>query len=140
MTSLPALDLEPLERALAALMRGLARSEAAPADEELRDACIQRFEFTFELAWKMTKRRLERDLPSPDLLDGMSFRELMRVAAEQGLVADPARWFEHREHRNLTSHTYDARKAARVRAALPAFASDAAALLAALKAREAGQE
>jgi hypothetical protein len=45
-----ALDLTPLEKALAALDRGLARWQAAPTDAELRDACIQRFEFTFELS------------------------------------------------------------------------------------------
>ena len=51
------LDLTPLARALAALDRGLTRWQAAPNDAELLDACIQRFEFTFELCWKMLKRR-----------------------------------------------------------------------------------
>lgn len=58
------LDLTPLTRALAALQRGLLRWQATPEDEELRDACIQRFEFTFELCWKMLKRRLEMDAPN----------------------------------------------------------------------------
>jgi nucleotidyltransferase substrate binding protein (TIGR01987 family) len=123
------LDLGSFERSLASLQRALQRSEASPQDEELRDACIQRFEYTFELAWKMLKRRLERDLPGAAELDSLSFRSLMRVAAEQGLIDDPAPWFVHRERRNLTSHTYNAAKAAEVRAALPAFAADAAALL-----------
>jgi nucleotidyltransferase substrate binding protein (TIGR01987 family) len=57
-----------------------------PLDEELRDACIHRFEFSFELAWKMIKRRLERDLASPLHLDGMSFKEMMRLAFESGLI------------------------------------------------------
>ena len=91
----------------------------------MRDACIQRFEFTFELAWKMLKRQLELDLPSSAELDTLSFRGLMRVGAEQGLIGDPGAWFVHREWRNLTSHTYNAAKAAEVRAALPAFAADA---------------
>lgn len=129
------LDLTPLERALAALQRGLRRWLAEPADEELRDACIQRFEFTFELCWKMLKRRLEMDLPNAAEVDGMSFRALMRSGAEQGLVADVAPWWVYRDKRNITSHTYDAVKAAEVAAVLPAFAQDAQALLAALQQR-----
>jgi hypothetical protein len=40
--AMPILDLSSLQHALAALDRGLARALPAPADEELRDACIQR--------------------------------------------------------------------------------------------------
>lgn len=106
-----------------------------PADEELRDACIQRFESTFELCWKMLKRRLEIDLPNAAEVDAMSYRALMRAGAEQGLVPDVAPWWIYRDKRNITSHTYDAVKAAEVAAVLPAFARDAEALLAALRQR-----
>lgn len=76
--SLP-LDLSSLQNALASLRRALTRWQAAgEQDEELRDACIQRFEYTFELSWKMLQRRLERDLPDAQSVDAMSFRELMR--------------------------------------------------------------
>lgn len=129
------LDLTAFEKALAALDRGLVRALAAPQDEELRDACIQRFEFTFELAWKMLKRRLELDLPNPTELDGMSYRTLFRVGAEQGLIDDVPAWFVYREKRNITSHTYDAAKAAEVFAMLPQFARHAHQLYARLEAR-----
>lgn len=130
------LDLSPFEKALAALERGLARAEATPGDEELRDACIQRFEFTFELGWKMLKRRLERDLPNPDAVDAMSYRELIRTGAEHGLIDDPTAWFIYRDKRNLTSHAYDAAKANEVFAILPTFARDARNLLERLHRRE----
>jgi nucleotidyltransferase substrate binding protein (TIGR01987 family) len=129
------LDLTPLERALAALQRGLRRWQADTADEELRDACIQRFEFTFELCWKMLKRRLELDLPNAAEIDSMSYRALMRAGAEQGLVTEVTSWWIYRDKRNITSHTYDAAKAAEVAAVLPAFAVDAALLLNALQQR-----
>jgi nucleotidyltransferase substrate binding protein (TIGR01987 family) len=129
------LDLTSLEKALAALDRGLTRSAAAPEDEELRDACIQRFEFTYELAWKMLKRRLELDLPNPGEVDAMSYRGLIRAGAEQGLLDAVEAWFDYREKRNLTSHTYDANKAAEVAACLPAFAVHARTLLKTLQAR-----
>lgn len=129
------LDLSAFEKALAALDRGLARAATAPGDEELRDACIQRFEFTFELAWKMLKRRLELDLPNGSEVDAMSYRTLIRVGAEQGLIDDVTAWFVYRDKRNLTSHTYDAEKAAAVYAALPAFARHSRELLDRLQAR-----
>lgn len=135
----PVLDLTPLARALASLQRGLVRWQATPDDEELRDACIQRFEFTFELCWKMLKRRLEMDLPNAAEVDAMSFRALIRAGAEQGLVGEVAPWWVYRDKRNITSHTYDARKAAEVAAVLPAFALDAQALLQALQQRGAGE-
>jgi nucleotidyltransferase substrate binding protein (TIGR01987 family) len=127
------LDLTSLEQALAALDRALARSAKAPSDEELRDACIQRFEFTFELCWKMLKRRLEMDLPGATELDTMSYRALIRTGAERGLIADPVAWFVYRDKRNLTTHTYDAAKANDIAAILPRFAADARLLLEALR-------
>jgi len=129
------LDLTPLAKALAALQRGLVRWQALPGDEELRDACIQRFEFTFELCWKMLKRRLELDAPNAAEVDALSFRGLIRAGAEQGLLAEPERWWVYRDRRNITSHTYDEAKAAEVAAVLPGFAADAQALLHALEQR-----
>lgn len=132
---MPDLDLSSLEHALAALDRGLKRALPAPTDEELRDACIQRFEFSFELCWKLLKRRLELDLPSPASVDGMNYRELFRVGAEQGLVDEPSAWFVYRDMRNITSHTYHAAKAAEVFAVIPAFAAHARVLLTRLAAK-----
>jgi nucleotidyltransferase substrate binding protein (TIGR01987 family) len=54
------LDLSSFDEALASLDRAAIRAQAAPADEDLRDAVIQRFEYTYELAWKMLKRHLEQ--------------------------------------------------------------------------------
>lgn len=127
------IDFSPLEKALASLTRALNRAELAPGDEELRDACIQRFEYTFELSWKMLKRQLEQELPNPTEVDSFSYRYLFRVGAERGLVQDVEAWFDYRERRNMTAHTYDQEKAAKVFEVLPAFAGHAADLLAHLK-------
>jgi Nucleotidyltransferase substrate binding protein like len=83
------LDLSALEKALASLARALQRAQGLPADEELRDACIQRFEYSFELAWKMLKRRLELDVPSTDAVDALSYRAMIRLAAERRLLTSP---------------------------------------------------
>src|SRR5512138_1484961 len=106
-----ALDFSSFDRALASLGRGTERSIREPADEEVRDAVIQRFEYCYELCWKMLKRQLEQELPNPGDADRMSFAELMREGSERGLVANPERWLSYRYQRNLTSHTYDEEKA-----------------------------
>ncbi len=108
------LDFSSLQKALASLQRGWDRSVLQPDDEELRDACIQRFEFTFELAWKMIKRRLERDLAYSAQLDGISFRELIRLAHEAQLIDNVMPWWVFREMRNLSSHTYDTQIATQI--------------------------
>lgn len=136
MSAPPSIDLTSLQGALASLRRALNRWQATQEqDEELRDACIQRFEYTFELSWKMLARRLERDLPDARSVDAMSFRELIRRGGERGLLRDVDAWMVFRDKRNITSHTYNAAKAADVAAVLPSFADEAQALLARLQAR-----
>ena len=123
------LDLTALRNALSSLERGLVRYRPAQKDEELRDACIQRFEYCFELSWKMVKRRLELDILNSAEVDGYSKRTLFRVAAERGLVANPEAWFVYLVQRNKTSHTYDAKVASEVAAVIEDFSRDARALL-----------
>ena len=130
-----ALDFSALNNALTSLNKALAKSAAAPDDEELRDACIQRFEYSFELCWKMLKRQLEQELPSPAEIDGYSYRQLFRVGAERGFVDDVEAWFDYRELRNITSHTYDEAMAGKVYNAIPAFATHATGLLSRLTSR-----
>ncbi len=131
------LDLSSLRKALASLDRGCARSRLTPDDEELRDAVIQRFEFTYELCWKMLKRRLEMDAAVSSVIDRLSFPDLMRVGAEHGLIADVERWLVYRHQRNMTSHVYDAVVAWDVYRTALEFAIDARRLL---TARETGDD
>ncbi len=131
------LDFSSYEKALTSLQKVLDRSRAVPGDEDIRDACIQRFEYTYELAFKMLKRQLEQELPTREEVDHLPFKEVIRVGAERGLIAAPERWFDHRDKRNITSHTYDEEKAREVYAILSDFAADAADLLTRLKTRHA---
>lgn len=131
------LDLTPLQKAMDSLASAIERTEREQPDDMLRDSVIQRFEYTYELCWKMLKRRLKLDAPSPEAIDEMSFREMFREGAERGLIADPVAWFHYREKRNLTSRTYDEKVALDVYQAALAFLTDAESLLAALKNRNA---
>lgn len=66
-----------------------------------QDATIQRFEFTFELAWKLMKTILETEG-----LEAISPKNVIREGATIGLIDDPQKWFAFLENRNLSVHTY----------------------------------
>ena len=96
---------------------------------------IQNFEFVHELSIKMIRRRIEIDAASPTEADFSNFRDLLRSAAERGMIADVEAWFGYRKLRNETSHTYDRHKAQKVFHGIPAFLRDAKALMRELQAR-----
>ncbi len=129
------LDLTSWKRALASLERAIVRSTAAANDDELRDAVIQRFESSYELSWKMLKRHLEQVVADPGMVDQWSFKQLMREAAERGLIAAVEPWIEYRYQRNMTAHAYDEEKAKRVHETALVFLADAKALLVAVEQR-----
>ncbi|MCK5799562.1 MAG: nucleotidyltransferase substrate binding protein [Deltaproteobacteria bacterium] len=137
------IDLSSLDKAVDSLGRAIAvsetQSETQAGDRDLRETIragvIQNFEFTYELCWKMLKRQLEATSPSSSSIDQMAFRDLIRTGAERGLVEDPKRWFDYRDQRNITSHTYDDAKAEAVYTTAVAFVHDARDLLTKLKAR-----
>jgi DNA-binding transcriptional MocR family regulator len=76
---------------------------------------------------------LEQDAPTPGEIAGMSFRELIRAGAERGFVLDPESWFEYRDKRNLTAHTYSEATAESVLTAARRFAPSGRALLGKLR-------
>jgi nucleotidyltransferase substrate binding protein (TIGR01987 family) len=134
------LDLSALRDALAALEKSLSYLHSDLAkDEGLRDqfraACIQAFEFTYEVSYKMLKRQLEQMAGVTAEIDHMTFMQLIRTGAEAGLIADIGRFKNYRDKRNLTSHTYNKQRAAEIAQTLPDFVRDARYLLTELEAR-----
>jgi nucleotidyltransferase substrate binding protein (TIGR01987 family) len=115
------LDFSALSKAVLSLSQALAVTNTQPNDLLLRDGCIQRFEYTYELSVKFMRRQLEAFADSPSSVDELGFKDMVRAAAERGLIDDPQAWFGYRELRNTTAHTYDADKALIVFSALPAF-------------------
>ncbi len=97
--------LDTVERALATLEEALAE----PLTALVRDASIQRFEYTFELAWK-----LFRKVAKIEGLEAGSPRQAIRAAYSLGIVGDPDLWFELLHDRNRTAHTYSSRTAEQV--------------------------
>lgn len=118
------LDLTPLRNAIQSLDAALAKDK----DEFIRDSVIQRFEYTFELSWKLLERHLELELGRENV-DRLSRRDLCRVGAEKGLIRDSAKWFEYHSARNITSHAYNVSLADQVYEVARVFSSDAHFLL-----------
>ena len=120
------LNIEPFEKALASLEVALRRYADDPSDDLIRDACIQRFEFTYELSHKMLKRFLEDTSANPAEFDAITFQDLIRAGNSRGLLlGDWAVWKAYRTARGATSHTYDEQKAIEVFSIIPPFVEEA---------------
>lgn len=130
-----AIKIAPLQKAFQSLVKAVNRSIKEPDDMEIRDACIQRFEYTYELCIKMMKRYIEQEMPISEKVDQMNYRDLLRIAAEIGLITHAELWFQYREARNQTSHAYNEIKAQSVYDVLPDFIQKAQFLINQLDAR-----
>jgi len=135
------LDISPLEKALKQLetSMGYLRSDLAAKDPGLhmqfRNSAIQCFEFTYELSYNMIRRQLEQIAGTPPELRQMNFNDFLRTAADAGLVPDVKRFIRYRERRNITSHTYNEKKAEEIIAILDEFVGDVHFVLKELKKR-----
>lgn len=89
---------------------------AAEPTEFNQDASIQRFEFTFELSWKLIKSLVEfkgKSCASP--------RDCIRLAADMEIINDPENWIAFLNDRNALSHTYKQEFAKQVYSRLKKF-------------------
>lgn len=102
------LQREFFEKSLARLKEALAQDESS----FVRDSIIQRFETTFEMAWKTMFRYLADR--GEDV--AMKAWAVIPVALESKLIGDAGEWDRMRDYRNDTSHEYDQAKAIAVAA------------------------
>ena len=90
-------------RALRRLQDAL--EEGAEALNELeQEGVIQRFEYTFELAWNTLKDRLEYDGIE---LSPVTPRAVIRRAFQAKVISEGERWIDMLGVRNDMSHKYD---------------------------------
>jgi nucleotidyltransferase substrate binding protein (TIGR01987 family) len=94
-------------QALKRLGEAVTESQQRPESDTLRDGVIQRFEFTFELAWKVLKARLDFE----GFAEANSPRAVIKQAFQLGWLPDEGAWLSLLDDRNQTSHTYDAASA-----------------------------
>jgi len=135
------LDYSSLQKAVAQLETSLGylRSDAAGRDPGLRTqfraATIKAFEYTYELGVRMIRRQLNEIVANPGELHEINFLDLMRRAADAGLVRAAPPFRVYREKRNITSHAYDEARAEEVVAGLDDFVADMRFLLGELERR-----
>lgn len=97
--------LDDFGRALLKLEQGVHQA----MDDLGRDGVIQRFEFTYEQAWKTMKLWL-----AAKGIDARNPKDVLGAALDQGLIDDGNLWSDIHSNRNLMSHTYNVEEAQRV--------------------------
>lgn len=96
------------QKALQRLEEALAQDPTEAAGTVL-DGTIQRFEFTFELAWKLAKHIL-----AYQGIEAANPRDVIKEAFQQGLIKDGDGWIVMLDDRNKTSHVYDEEEVRRI--------------------------
>jgi nucleotidyltransferase substrate binding protein (TIGR01987 family) len=118
-------SLKPAQDALLQLKAALA--VANPSDLE-RDGTIQRFEYSYEMIWKLSQRVLKDNEISAETPKAV-FRELGRL----GWISNVEEWLDFQKIRKETSHEYGDKLAKKSYALAKVFLPLAEALLEVLK-------
>jgi nucleotidyltransferase substrate binding protein (TIGR01987 family) len=80
------------------------------SNDPLRDGLIQRFEFTFELAWKTLQLLFEAE----GLTGLNSPKSVLREAFAAQMITDDELWLQMLHDRNLTTRIYNEQLAIRI--------------------------
>ena len=91
------------DRAFVLLRQALERGPAVLSLLE-KEGVIQRFEYSFELAWKTLKDYLEE---GGLVISPVTPRQVLKDAFAAKVIADGQVWIDMLDHRNLLSHKYD---------------------------------
>lgn len=97
---------DKLKSQISQLTKALARLKEAldfPKTAMNKDASIQRFEFSFELCWKL----MQGIAQEKGLVEILTPRDSIRTAAQLKLINNVELWFDFLKDRNLSSHLYD---------------------------------
>ncbi len=98
---------ENFERGFVLLRSALEERTLDQLSQLEQEGVIQRFEYTFELAWKTLKDYLEN---AGVTLDQITPKSVIKAAFAAKLIDDGQAWIDMLTHRNLMSHTYDCAK------------------------------
>ena len=91
------------DRGVILLREALADGPAALSALE-KEGVIQRFKYTFELAWKTVKDLLEA---GGLVISPVTPHQVLKDAFAARVLGDGRTWIDMLDHRNLLSHTYD---------------------------------
>ena len=99
-------NLKSLGKALLQLSDALEESESPI----VRDACLQRFEFSYELLWKTLKIFLEEIHG----VRAVSPRQVFKEAFALSIIDEELTFVEMIESRNTLAHTYNEEQATKI--------------------------
>ena len=109
------IKLTDLKSALESLREGVNKTK----DDLDRDGVIQRFEFTFELLWKVIQ-----EYAKYKGIESASPRDAFRVAGDLGIIDNPNTWFDFLKDRNLTTHLYSEEDAVKIFSHISSFITE----------------
>ena len=108
------LKCENFCKATARLAEALSDMALAPTSTVIRDGVIQRFEFTFDLAWKSLREYMADN--GADMSNVVFSKQTFKTAYATHLIDDEQLWLDMLDARNITSHVYDDAQADRIAA------------------------
>ena len=97
-------EISELERAFLLLRSALEERGLEQMSELEKEGLIQRFEYSFELAWKTMKDYLEEQ---GTIINPVTPRNVIKEAFAAQLITDGQVWVDMMLHRNLLAHIYD---------------------------------
>ena len=103
-------------KAVVRLSEALTDLEKQPNSTVIRDGVIQRFEFTFELAWKSLRDYMADQ--GADMTSIVFSKQVFKAAYAANLIDDSQVWLDMLDSRNITSHVYDDEQANQVAIAI----------------------
>ena len=92
------------DRAFLLLRSALEERGLEQMSELEKEGLIQRFEYSYELAWKTMKDYLEEQ---GTIINPVTPRNVIKEAFSAQITADGQVWVDMMLHRNLLAHTYD---------------------------------
>jgi len=92
------------KKALGLLREGIELRKTKVLSSLEAEGVIQRFEYTWELAWKMLKDYLEHE---GVVFDKITPKSVIITAIQSKIIADREIWMQALDDRNKMSHQYD---------------------------------
>ena len=92
---------QSLYQSLVKAHKKLEEARSFPDTEPMREAAIQRYEYTFELAWKLMQSILK-----DQLVESYGVKNILRNAYKLDLIDDLDSWFNYALARNKAAHIY----------------------------------
>ncbi len=91
--------------------------------EYIEDACVKRFEYTVETAWKTMKKYLKLEYGKEE--KELTMNNIFRLMEGYGFIKSWETWKNYYDRRNDTSHEYNKEKAKEILNIVDDLAKDA---------------